>query len=90
VAVYLFGVVPAEERYLGSLLAGAYTTYCAQTSRWWPHWNARVWRTSGLTDVAAYERESISLIFWALLPFLSELGCYLREQPGWPHLPLPF
>lgn len=90
VGLYLFGVVPAEERYLAAVLDEPYREYCRRTPRWWPRWNPKAWSSLALPDHRAYRRELLSHLCWAALPFIAELIGYCRELPGWPHWPVPF
>lgn len=85
VLVYLFGVIPAEERYLAAVLGDEYRLYCDQTARWIPHWRSAASQDTHPVLSPAYYRELATLACWFVLPVVAELICYLRELPNWPH-----
>ena len=84
ILLYLFGVVPAEERFLRHHLGDDYTNYCAAASRWWPKWNAvSLTRTSPASSVGWYA-ECHRQIIWLLLPALAYVICFTRNLAWWP------
>lgn len=85
VSLYIFGVVPAEERFLTWKLGSEYLDYCDRTPRWWPRWRSAVFSTAGEPKSVPYFRELATLGCWLGLPIISEFICYLRELPSWPH-----
>jgi protein-S-isoprenylcysteine O-methyltransferase Ste14 len=86
VLLYLFKVVPAEERFLKHRLGSDYTRYCERTPRWWPQWNAvSLARTSPASSVGWYA-ECRRQIIWLLLPALAYATCVARNQEWWPQL----
>ncbi|MBC8115682.1 MAG: isoprenylcysteine carboxylmethyltransferase family protein [Candidatus Saccharimonas sp.] len=84
VLLYLFWVVPAEERFLKHRLGSDYTNYCERTPRWWPKWSAvSLARTSPASSVGWYA-ECRRQIIWLLLPALAYATCVVRNQSWWP------
>jgi protein-S-isoprenylcysteine O-methyltransferase Ste14 len=78
IALYLWGVVPAEERYLRQRLGTAYEEYCRITPRWLPRYSSRMWQPSGESPRGPFWAELRCQACWVLLPVLTELTCRLR------------
>ena len=84
VLLYLFGVVPAEERFLRNRLGRDYASYCERTPRWLPKWSGgSLLRTSPASLVGWYAECHRQLI-WLLLPVLAYAVCVTRNLAGWP------
>ena len=84
VLLYLFGVVPAEERFLKLQLGRNYTSYCERIPRWWPKWSARSLTRISPAIVTAWYSECHRQIVWLLLPALAYAACAIRNQAWWP------
>jgi protein-S-isoprenylcysteine O-methyltransferase Ste14 len=80
VLLYLWFVVPAEERYMHSRFAADYDAYCARVPRWMPR--LRLLRRDEIfhqaADRGALYRECGRMMCWLLLAALAELTCHLR------------
>ena len=84
VLLYLFAVVPAEERFLQHRLGSNYTNYCARVPRWWPKWSAvSLVRISPASSVGWYAECHRQIIWW-LLPALAYATCVTRNLAWWP------
>ncbi len=84
VLLYLFGVVPAEERFLKFRLGRDYTSYCERIPRWWPKWSAKSLARTSPAVAAAWNAECRRQIVWLLLPVLAYATCAIRNQAWWP------
>lgn len=87
-ALYVWGVVPAEERWLTARLGDDYVDYCRRVPRWRPRFSREVLRGTPLKDRRAMGTELKHIFWWfVLLPLIGELSCMLREAPwhllGW-------
>ena len=84
VLLYLFGVVPAEERFLQNRLGRDYANYCERIPRWWPKWSAVSLTRTNPASLSAWYAECHRQIVWLLLPALAYAACVLRNQSWWP------
>lgn len=91
VLLYLFGVVPAEERFLRHRLGRDYTKYCEETPRWLPRWSGgALLRTSPASlgsspaSLGAWHAECRRQLVWLLLPLLAYAICVTRNLTWWP------
>jgi protein-S-isoprenylcysteine O-methyltransferase Ste14 len=84
-ALYLWFVVPAEERYMRSRFTDAYDDYCARVPRWFPRFSLlrRDEIFHQAADRAALYRECWRMACWMLLPALAELTCHVRGTAWW-------
>lgn len=87
-ALYVWGVVPAEERWLTARLGDVYEAYCRRVPRWIPRFNRECLRRAALQDRRAWGTELQHLVWWiVILPLIGEATCALRELPwnqwGW-------
>jgi protein-S-isoprenylcysteine O-methyltransferase Ste14 len=83
--LYVWFVVPAEERYMRGRFGSAYDDYCRRVPRWWPKL-ALLRRDEILRPVAdrgAVSREFVRMMWWILLPLLAELTCHVRGTAWW-------
>ncbi len=80
VLLYLWFVVPAEERYMRSRFAESYDEYCARVPRWIPRLSLlrRNEIFHPVADRTALQRECWRMACWMLLAGLAELTCHLR------------
>jgi protein-S-isoprenylcysteine O-methyltransferase Ste14 len=83
--LYLWFVVPAEERYMRSRFGDEYDRYCARVPRWLPR--LRFLRLDEIfhqaADRRALNRECWRLACWLLLAIGAELTCHLRPHAWW-------
>ncbi len=84
VLLYLFGVVPAEERFLQQRLGRDYSDYCDRVPRWWPTWDAASLASISPALAAAWNAECRRQIVWLLLPALACANCAIRNQAWCP------
>lgn len=84
VLLYLFGVVPAEERFLAHHLGRDYAKYCEQTPRWFPKWSDGSLLRLAPASLSAWYAECRRQMAWLLLPVLAYLACATRNLPWWP------
>lgn len=91
VALYTWGVVPAEESYLRERFGAAYDRYCAGVPRWLPRWSNLVGGATGTLGMGhkAVAAELFRLLGWLALPLAAGLTCHARAQDWWPIM-LPF
>jgi len=79
-AIYIWGVVPAEERWLTRRMDDAYAAYYRSVPRWLPRFNKRCLQGATVKDRRASRTEIIHIVWWcALLPLIAELTPVLRE-----------
>ncbi|SFH70716.1 methyltransferase family protein [Planctomicrobium piriforme] len=85
ILLYMWGVVPAEERVMRSRHGAAFDEYCAAVPRWIPHLHAisqlqvrPVW-TSGL------RREVECGLWWIAIAIVVHVTCDMRMEPWWNH-----
>jgi protein-S-isoprenylcysteine O-methyltransferase Ste14 len=80
ILLYVWYVVPAEERYMPIQCADDYRGYCARVPRWIPRLSQlrrdEVFRRPD--DPTALHRECLRMAGWLLLPVLAQLTCHLR------------
>lgn len=85
VLLYLWFVVPAEERYMRSRFEQDYDRYCARVPRWFPRLG--LLRANEIfhqaADRTALYRECRRMACWMLLAVLAELTCHLRGTHWW-------
>jgi protein-S-isoprenylcysteine O-methyltransferase Ste14 len=86
--LYLWFVVPAEERYLRSRLGSEYEEYCSRVPRWFPRLSElrrdEFFRSGG--GRAGVHAEYARMAWWMLLPILAELTSHYRGSAWWmPH-----
>jgi protein-S-isoprenylcysteine O-methyltransferase Ste14 len=83
--LYVWYVVPAEERYMRGRFAAAYDDYCRRVPRWLP--NLSLLRRDEIlrpvVDRGAVSREFLRMMWWIVLPVLAELTCHVRGTPWW-------
>ena len=84
VLLYLFAVVPAEERFLQHQLGQAYTLYCERTPRWLPKWNTSALLRTSPASLVGWYAECQRQLVWLLLPLLAYAVCVTRNMAGWP------
>jgi len=84
--LYVWGVVPAEERWLTAKLGPEYEEYCTRTPRWLPRFSRNCLTRVTMIDRRALISELRLLAWWSMLPLLGELTCTLRNSAVWPHL----
>lgn len=84
VLLYLFAVVPAEERFLQHQLGQAYTLYCERTPRWLPKWNTSALLRTSPASLVGWYAECRRQLVWLLLPLLAYAVCVTRNMTGWP------
>jgi protein-S-isoprenylcysteine O-methyltransferase Ste14 len=85
VALYLWFVVPAEERYMRSRFAADYDNYCGRVPRWFPRLSL-LRRNEVLhraADRSALYRECSRMACWLCLAGLAEMTCHLRGSAWW-------
>jgi protein-S-isoprenylcysteine O-methyltransferase Ste14 len=79
-SLYVWFVVPAEERYMGSRFGAAFADYCRRVPRWIPQ--IGLLRRNEIfqrpADEGALVRECGRTACWLLLAVLAELMCHLR------------
>ncbi|MCC7421654.1 MAG: isoprenylcysteine carboxylmethyltransferase family protein [Planctomycetaceae bacterium] len=69
VALYAFGVVPAEERKLRVRLGDCYREYCRRVPRWWPRWSGYAPNDAvDVTRTRCFQHELRRSIAWLALP----------------------
>jgi len=81
--LYIFGVVPAEERLLASRFGEIFDEYARRTPRWIPNRFHYTPETSPTTRTAGFWREVQSGAWWLILGALSHVLCHLRTMPWW-------
>jgi hypothetical protein len=78
--LYVWYVVPAEERYMPIQCADDYRGYCERVPRWIPRLSLlrrdEILRRPA--DPSALSRECWRMAGWLLLPVLAQLTCHLR------------
>jgi len=83
--LYVWYVVPAEERYMRGRFAAAYDDYCRRVPRWLPKLSLlrrdEIFRQ--VADRGAVSREFLRMMWWILLPLLAELTCHVRGTVWW-------
>lgn len=84
VLLYLFGVVPAEERFLRHHLGRDYTNYCERTPRWLPKWSSGSLLCTSPASLVGWYAECHRQLIWLLLPLLAYVICVTRNMAGWP------
>jgi len=84
VLLYLFGVVPAEERFLRYHLGRDYTNYCERTPRWLPKWSGESLLRTSPASLVGWYAECHRQMVWLLLPLLAYAICVTRNLTGWP------
>ena len=84
VLLYLFGVVPAEERFLQHHLGRDYTKYCEGTSRWLPKWSSGSLLRTSPASLGAWYAECRRQMVWLLFPLLAYATCVTRNLAWWP------
>ena len=84
VLLYLFAVVPAEERFLRHHLGRDYTNYCERTPRWWPKWSGRSLLRTTPASLVGWYAECHRQLIWLLLPLLAYAIGATRNLAGWP------
>jgi len=67
VTLYLYGVVPAEERLLRARFGEAYDHYRSRVPRWWPLWSAYVRDESLNFRTAGFRKEVRLDLCWITL-----------------------
>jgi protein-S-isoprenylcysteine O-methyltransferase Ste14 len=84
-SLYLWFVVPAEERYMGSRFGDAFDDYCRRVPRWMPRFDLlrRNEIFQRAADQGALLRECGRMACWMLLAVGAELMCHLRGT-AWP------
>jgi protein-S-isoprenylcysteine O-methyltransferase Ste14 len=80
VLLYVWYVVPAEERYMPIQCADDYRGYCARVPRWIPKLSflRRDEILRRPVDQRAFNRECVRMAGWMLLGALAELTCHVR------------
>jgi len=86
IALYLWGVVPAEEAVLRERLGFDYRAYCERVPRWWPSWKLYVASPVCQLQTEGIGKEVWRILGWCWLPFCAMLVCRLRMEPWWPQL----
>lgn len=86
IIVYLVGVVPAEEHYLGLKLGDEYRQYCARVPRWIPRFSQFSTPPVIECKLKGLSQECWRIATWIWLPFLADCAGILRSQAWWPHL----
>lgn len=84
VLLYLFGVVPAEERFLRHQLGRDYTNYCERTPRWLPKWSGGALLRTSPASLFGWYAECRRQMIWLLLPLLAYAICVTRNLADWP------
>jgi protein-S-isoprenylcysteine O-methyltransferase Ste14 len=84
-SLYLWFVVPAEERYMRSRFTDVYDNYRARVPRWIPRLGLlrrdEVFHQAA--DRGALYRECGRMVCWMLLAALAEMTCHLRGSAWW-------
>jgi len=81
--LYIFGVVPAEERLLASRFGEAFAEYASRTPRWLPNRYQYAPEPSSAIRTAGFWQEVQSGAWWLILGALSHFLCHLRTMPWW-------
>jgi protein-S-isoprenylcysteine O-methyltransferase Ste14 len=81
--LYIWGVVPAEERVLLQHHGDAYREYCASTSRWLPRLSS--WKRLGIEPAwsGSLRREIECSVWWIAIAILVHVSCDLRMTSWW-------
>lgn len=90
ILLYIFGVVPAEERLLASRFGETFDDYARRTPRWIPNRFHYTSEPSPTTRTKGFGQEVQSGAWWLILGALSHALCHLRTMPWWAepfHLP---
>jgi protein-S-isoprenylcysteine O-methyltransferase Ste14 len=84
-SLYLWFVVPAEERYMRSRFTDDYDNYRARVPRWIPRFGLlrRDEIFHQAADRGALYRECGRMVCWMLLAGLAEMTCHLRGSAWW-------
>lgn len=88
IALYVWGVVPAEEKVLFHCHGESYLNFCRQVPRWFPPWERFRWELLSGTKLSwssAVRREVECGGWWILVGLLVHLICSYRLADWWPH-----
>lgn len=88
--IYIFGVVPAEERVLASRHGDRFQEYARRVPRWFPSFQHYVSEPLPAVSTRSFQRELQSSLWWIALALASHFLCEMRTQPWWTepfHLP---
>lgn len=75
-ALYRFGVVPAEESVLRGFYGAEFDAYCARTPRWLPRLRGYVPEDQPLVRSVPFQREFQSALWWTGLALFSLWICH--------------
>ena len=81
--IYIFGVVPAEERVLAARHGERFEEYARRVPRWMPVFRNYARETAPAYDTVSFRREVQSALWWLGLGILSHVLCDLRTAPWW-------
>ena len=81
--LYIFGVVPAEERLLASRFGNTFSEYVCRVPRWIPNPLHYMHESSPAIRTAGFWQEVESAVCWLMLGLLSHGLCELRTMPWW-------
>ncbi|WP_437190650.1 methyltransferase family protein [Planctomicrobium sp. SH527] len=85
ILLYIFGVVPAEEKVLRSIHGSAFDSYCASTSRWLPKSFSMKRLYSNPIWTKGVRREFECAVWWLVIAAAVHITCDLRMEAWWPH-----
>ena len=85
ILLYVYGVVPAEERAMHSRFGAEYASYCQST----PRWSFQVRRRPSQGDFqwspTAWNAEFRRCQCWCVLIVIALVSCQIRSADWWPH-----
>ncbi len=85
ILLYIFGVVPAEEKVLRSIHGHAFDSYCKSTSRWFPTSLSLKRLQATPIWTKGVRRECECALWWLAIAAAVHITCDLRMEAWWPH-----